>query len=77
MGPKAERLLAEALQLPEKDRLRLAEELYESVEDADGSELSPAWREEIARRLKKLGDPSTVLIDGDEQERRLREKYAL
>jgi putative addiction module component (TIGR02574 family) len=65
------------LQLPEAERLRLAEELYESVESAQPPDLSPAWKAEIARRLKSLEDGTAVLIDGDEQERRLREKYDL
>lgn len=76
VSPKFAELRAEALQLSEKDRLRLAEELFESVDEAaQPPELSPAWRAEIARRLKSIEDGTAVLIDGEEHMRRLREKY--
>lgn len=75
VSPKFAELRTEALQLPEKERLRLAEELFESVgEGAQPPELSPAWKAEIARRLKSIEDGTAVLLDGEESSRRIREK---
>ena len=76
MSPKFAELRDEALQLPENERLRLAEELFESVEEgAKPPELSPAWKAEISRRLKSIEDGTAVLLDGDEVMRELRVKY--
>jgi putative addiction module component (TIGR02574 family) len=54
MSSNAEKLLEEALRLPEKERLRLAERLlatFDGVPDADAAE---AWQAEIARRSREL-----------------------
>ncbi len=54
----------EALQLPEKDRLRLAEELWASIEDpnaAAGDGPIPQWQAELLdRRIEETkNDPGT------------------
>lgn len=80
IAPKAEpsvaQLFEQALQLPKEQRLQLAEQLCESAEE-DGwpSDMHPAWREEVARRVAGLLDGSAVTIDGEEQMRRLRKKF--
>lgn len=76
--PTAEQLLEQALQLPKEQRLRLADQLWESVEGDEGhdpAQLDPELREELVRRLKKIGDGTAVLLDGDEVMRELRAKY--
>jgi putative addiction module component (TIGR02574 family) len=75
VSPRFAELRAEALQLPEDERLRLAEELFESVEGAQPSELSPAWKAEISRRLKSIEDGTAVLHDHNDVMRELRAKY--
>lgn len=76
VSPKFAELRDEALQLPEKERLRLAEELFESVEEgARPPELSPAWKAEISRRLRSIEDGTAVLHDHDEVMRGLKAKY--
>ena len=79
VSPKFAQVRSDALELTDEERARLADELYESVEESDGTpeEIAAAWGEEIARRLKKLDDGTAVLIDGAEHERRLRAKYGL
>jgi putative addiction module component (TIGR02574 family) len=74
--PTPEEILETALQLPKEQRLRLAEQLRESVEDEGWpDDLHPAWRDEIARRLDKLDRGEAVLHDGDETLRELLAKY--
>jgi putative addiction module component (TIGR02574 family) len=72
----AQDLLEQALQLPKAQRLKLAEQLYESVgHEAWPADVNPAWQAEIARRLRSLMDGSATLIEGDEHIRRLSDKY--
>lgn len=76
--PTAEELLAQALQLPKEQRLRLADQLLDSVgeySETDDDELDPELREELERRLKSIEDGTAVLLDGDEVMRELRAKY--
>lgn len=76
MSPKFAQVRSDALELTEEERARLAEELFESVEEgAEPPELSPEWKAEIARRLKSIEDGTAVLLDGDEVMRELRAKY--
>ncbi len=75
VSPKFAELRAEVLQLPEKERLRLADELYDSVEQGPVPDLSPAWKAEISRRLKSIEDGTAVLHDHDEVVRELLAKY--
>jgi putative addiction module component (TIGR02574 family) len=77
VSPRFAELRDEALQLPEQDRLRLAEELFESVEDGGPlPDLSPAWKAEIVRRVERLKRGEVTALDGDEVYDRLRAKYA-
>ena len=76
-------VLAAALKLPTRDRERLAEQLWASVDDehrnqiVDGRDLlGPGWMEEIERRLEEIRRGEAVLIDGKEVMSRLRAKYA-
>jgi putative addiction module component (TIGR02574 family) len=67
-----------ALKLPAADRVRLAHELIESVADADltddddAGQLSPEWKDEIARRLADEPDPENPWPSGEEVSKRLR-----
>ena len=77
--PSAEEILEHALSLPKDQRLRLADELLESV---DGDEelgstvnLDPELRQELVRRLKRIQDGTAVLLDGDEVMAALRAKF--
>jgi putative addiction module component (TIGR02574 family) len=74
--PTAEQLLEQALELPKEQRLRLADQLLDSVEGDDSNlELDPQLRDELVRRLKTIEDGTAVLLDGDEVMRELRAKY--
>ena len=75
--PTAEQLLKQALDLPKDQRLRLADQLLDSIDGDDGDpiELDPELRDELVRRLKAIEDGTAVLLDGDEVMRELRAKY--
>jgi len=66
MGLPAEKIIAEALELPREVRALVAERLIESLEFEEPLELSDEWREEIRRRCKEIDDGTVELLDGDE-----------
>ena len=78
MSPKFAQVRAEALELAEEERARLAEELQVSLQSGGGwpEDLHPAWREEIVRRAQEVERGEADLVDGDEALRRLRAKRA-
>lgn len=78
MSPKFTELRAEVLQLPEEERLRLAEELFESVEESEGTpeEIEAAWNEEIVRRVQAFERGEVDTVDGEEVFRRIRAEYS-
>lgn len=65
-----DKLLEQALQLPEKERGELAGRLLRSLESIDDEELSPeawetAWSEVLDRRMHEVRDGTVQLVDGD------------
>ena len=73
MSPKFAQVRAVALELTEEERIRLAEDLYESVEESDGTpeEIEAAWSEEIADRVEAVERGEVETIDGEEVFRRI------
>lgn len=71
MASPAEKILEEALTLPEEDRAALADALTESLERDDG-DLSAEWKQAIARRIEAIERGESRLIPGDEVEARIR-----
>ena len=74
VSPKFAQVRSDALELTDEERVRLADELYESVE-GPVPDLSPEWKAEISRRLKSIEDGTAVLHDHDEAMRELKAKY--
>jgi putative addiction module component (TIGR02574 family) len=55
MSGTAEKILADALRLPESDRADLVDKLVESLDADDGADtLHPEWEAEIARRVADM-----------------------
>ena len=54
MGLPAEKIITEALQLPTTLRALVAERLIESLDLDESGDISPQWREEIARRCHEI-----------------------
>ncbi len=70
MAPNAEKLLQEALSLPEDARVDLAEALLESVETEQTEEDHEAsWSSEAKRRLEELRSGSVKPVPWEEAER--------
>ncbi len=63
---ETERLLTEALNLPERDRADLATRLLESLEGPADSEVDEAWAKEIERRCAALDSGDAVTSDWNE-----------
>lgn len=66
MTKAARELLKQALELPDGERVRLAQTLLESVGDDDGHELSPAWAAELERRVADEPEPGKPWATADE-----------
>jgi putative addiction module component (TIGR02574 family) len=66
MGLPAEKIIAEALELPRSVRALVAERLIESLDFEEPLEISVEWREEIRRRCKEIDEGTAELLDGDE-----------
>jgi len=66
-------LRAELLTLPAHEREELADQLFESLEDAPADpDWEQAWREEISRRVADVAGGRVELIDADEVHQELR-----
>ena len=66
-----ESLLAQALQLPDAERGKLAMQLLRTLEPEEEDEVSKgeweaAWSAEIDRRVSEVDDGRVELFDGDE-----------
>jgi len=66
MGRAKEVLKKELLDLEPADRAELAEDALRSLDGTTYGELSPAWEEEIQRRLRAVEDGTAELIPGDD-----------
>jgi hypothetical protein len=65
-----DKLLEQALQLPEKERGELAGRLLRSLESVEDEELAPnvweaVWSEVLDRRMREVRDGKVQLVDGD------------
>lgn len=70
----ARELLEKALKLDPEARLRLADAIYESVDDVDQAEIDEAWEAELERRVKNMPPPGAPLPTTDEVFARVRAK---
>ena len=66
-------VLSEALKLPVRERVAIAEKLLESVEDEgnpqDDDEVQTAWAEEVARRSRELREGTVKGLSVEEARR--------
>ena len=64
-------VIVEALKLPERERLEVAERLYESLDGPPDPDAEEAWAAEIERRLRSIESGDAVLIPWEEARRRI------
>ena len=72
----AEKIIAEALELDEKDRARVAHELLRSLDHGEDEDAVDAWTDELRRRLQEVKDGTVELDDWDDVRRRLAARRA-
>ena len=61
-----EKILADALALCPQARAFVAERLIESLDATVGSEISPAWREEIRERCREIDKGLVEVRDAED-----------
>ena len=72
MAPLAEKLLQEALALPEDARVDLAEALLEGVEHAPADQgVEEAWSTEARRRLEEVRSGAVKPVPWEEAEKQI------
>lgn len=71
MGNPAEKVLDEAMHLPESERRTLALRLLDSVGDEPPAAVERAWIDEAGRRLDDLRAGRTQAVPWEEARRRI------
>ncbi len=71
MGLPAERIIAEALELPANLRALVAERLIESLDMTEPAELSAEWRDEVLRRCREIDEGTAELVPAEKVLERL------
>jgi putative addiction module component (TIGR02574 family) len=61
-----EHVIEAALKLSEKERLEIAERLYDSLQDPVDAEEDEAWDREIRRRIKLVEEGKAKFLTWDE-----------
>lgn len=74
--PSPEELLSEALDLPSRERARLARELLRSLDGDEDGDATEAWTEELRRRLQEVKDGTAELDDWEDVRARLAARRA-
>ncbi len=64
MTRQAKRITEAAVRLPERDRVRLVEEVLATLDEGAGSqaEIDRAWRDEIERRSREIDEGKVELV---------------
>lgn len=70
-------LLSAASQLPVAERLRLIDELTETLPELHPKDLSPEWQAEIQRRSREIDDGTAQLEDWETVRARLYQRVNL
>lgn len=66
MNTPLEQLTREALGLPAESRARLAEQLVESLSDAEMGEIGKLWAAEAVRRRDEIRSGRVKPVDGEQ-----------
>jgi putative addiction module component (TIGR02574 family) len=76
MSTQFDRVAADAMKLPLRDRVRLAQQLVSTIDNEAETDVEELWFDEAERRLEELHSGRVKGIDGDEAFRRVREDLA-
>lgn len=69
-----DRILSQAMKLSDADRLRVANDLLESVHGSFSEDVRPAWDAEIDRRIRQIEDGSVSMCDASAVIQRIRKR---
>lgn len=72
MSTIVENVLAQALQMPAKERATIAERLLASLDTQIDEEVETAWQQEVQRRLAEIDNGETVCLPWEHVLQRLR-----
>jgi hypothetical protein len=72
---EAKKILAEALSLPDDQRRRIAELLFDSVSTDTAEEIETAWVAEAVRRADELERGEAEALDGESVLQDLKAKF--
>ena len=76
MNTQFDRVAADAMKLPVRERVRLAQQLVSTIDDQSEMEVEELWFNEAERRLEELRTGKVEGIDADEAFRMAREDLA-
>jgi putative addiction module component (TIGR02574 family) len=71
MAAQANRVLSQALRLPDKERARIAATLIESLDAEIDAEVEKKWRAEVARRIEELDAGRVKTVPWTEARKRI------
>ncbi len=72
MGKSSQAILEEALKLPSNERAAVAEQLIQSLDPIQETEVEEAWQQEIQRRLTEMENGEATTIPWEEVQNRLK-----
>jgi len=72
MGKSSQAILEEALKLPLNERAAVAEQLIQSLDPIQETEVEEAWQQEIQRRLTEMENGEATTIPWEEVQNRLK-----
>ena len=73
MSTRFDQIVADAMKLPLRDRVRLAQQLVSTIDDQTDTDVEGLWFDEAERRLEELHTGKVEGLDADEAFRRARE----
>jgi putative addiction module component (TIGR02574 family) len=76
MNTQFDQVAADAMKLPVRDRVRLAQQLVSTLDDEPETDVEELWFVEAKRRLEELHTGKIKGIDADEAFRMAREDFA-
>lgn len=74
MSTQFDRVAADAMKLPLRDRVRLAQQLVRTVDSEAEKNVEELWFDEAERRLDELHNGKVEGIEADEAFRRVQEE---
>ena len=76
MNTQFDQVAADAMKLPVRDRVRLAQQLVSTIDEEQETDVEELWFAEAKRRLQELQTDKVKGIDADDAFRMAREDLA-